>query len=105
MVYQNFQEASRNDSVAVGLTSTLVANARNEAQPRQVVLLRNISPNATDIITVFFGNSQATVNKSMVLRQYESVSDSTESEFYKAWQGSITAICATATGVLSVFER
>lgn len=105
MVYQSFQEATRNEQQAVGSSSVVLAPARQEIQPRQTILIRNISPNAADVITVFFGNAQAVANNGIVLRQYESLSDSTESEAYKCWQGSITAICATANGLVSIFER
>lgn len=96
-------ELARNDSVAVGVGNTIISKARNQGQPRKVILCRNISPNATDIITISFGNT-ATANTGIVLRQYESFTETTDAG-YTAFQGQINAICATATGLLAVFER
>jgi len=102
--FTTIQQPTRNDSVAVTTSNTIVAYTRNGLLPRRVITLRNISTNAADTITVNFGNQQTTNNTGIVLRQYESVTDSSESG-YECWQGTISAKCATANGTLSVFER
>lgn len=101
---QAWQEPTRNETVAVGTSSTLVATQRNRELPRKAIIIRNNSPNPADIITINFGATPAVANAGIVLRQYESISDSTETG-YDCWQGTINAICATANGSLSVFER
>jgi len=100
----NINEGTLNDTIAVGTTSIPISSQKSEQHPRKVIILRNTSPNATDIITVNFGGTLAVANKGIVLRQYESCSD-TQDGGYKPYQGTITAICATATGQLSIFER
>lgn len=100
-----FQEPTRNDKISVGLSAVVVSDARqNQEQPRKVIVVRNVSPDAADVITVAFGLTQAVANNGIVLRQYESFTESEESTF-KPFQGTITAICATANGQLSVMER
>lgn len=103
-VYSPFTEPSRNDQVAVGTTSTQIAYARNAENPRKVIVFRNTSTAAADIITINLGFGAAVANKGIVLRQYESFTDSMDGG-YQCWQGMITAICATANGLLSVMER
>ena len=98
------QEPVRNETVAVGISNVTVAEDRNEDAPRKVIVIRNISPNATDIITINFGLSQAVANAGIVLRQYESFTD-TQDGGYMPFQGHINAICATATGSLAIMER
>ena len=90
----------RNETLAVGTTSVEVAPQRR----RISILVRNTSPNAIDIITVHMGNGLAVANKGIVLQQNESFSDSTDTG-YEAFQGTITAICATVNGQLSIMER
>lgn len=102
--FTTLQQPTRNDSVSVTTANTIVCFARNGLLPRKVVTIRNISPNATDTITVNFGEQQTQSNTGVILRQYESVTDSSEAG-YECWQGTISSKCATATGVLSVFER
>jgi len=99
-------EPTRNESVAVGTTAITVSDSRvGQPNTRRVLAVRNISPNAADIISVFLSSSGiATTNKGIVLQQYESFTDSMDSG-YVPFQDKITAICATANGVLSVFER
>lgn len=104
MVIGYTQEPTRNDSVAVGTTSTVICEPRNEQNERSVLLIRNISPNAADEITINVGFGEAVANKGIVLKQSESFSESKEAG-YKVFQGSISAICATANGVLSIHER
>jgi hypothetical protein len=100
----SLSEAARNDSIAVGTTSVIVSDVRQSTLPRRDILLRNISPNATDIISITLGQQQAVANTGIVLRQNESMTFST-SEGNPCPQAQFSAICATATGVLAVFER
>jgi hypothetical protein len=99
----SLQQPIRNESVAVGLTAVIISDTRNSTTPRTDILVRNISPNATDIISVSLGQV-AQNNVGIVLRQYESFTFSTDSG-YICPQVSFSAICATATGVLAVMER
>jgi len=102
--YSTIQEAARNDQVDVTTSNGKIADARNELKPRVSIVIRNTSASTADIITVNFGFNTAVANKGMVLQQNESISDSSENG-YQCWQGVITAICATANGKLSIFER
>lgn len=104
MVYQSIQEPSRNDQVAVGASSVVVSEARTDAVPRRFIVIRNTSPNDADIITVNVGNNQAVANKGLVLRRWDAWTDNSDTG-YACHQGSITAICATANGQLSITER
>lgn len=98
-------EPTRNETVAVGLTAVTVVDARSTNQPRKTIILRNNSPNATDIIYIKFSSAGiATSTEGIILRQFETLTDSTDSG-YECYQDTITAICATATGSLAVFER
>ena len=103
-IYQSIQEPSRNETVAVSTTSIVISDAKNLDNPRKVLLVRNISPNSTDTITVTLGNTPSVANAGIVLKQNESFVDTVDSG-YTPWQGSVTAICATATGSLAIFER
>lgn len=103
-VYSSLQESIRNEVLAVGTSSVKVSESRNDVNPRITILARNTSPNATDIIYINLGLSTATTGSGIVLRQYESYTDTT-GEGYVAFQGVITAICATATGQLTIMER
>jgi hypothetical protein len=103
----SFKEITRNESLTVGTSAVTVSDSRQENNQnlRKVITVRNISPNDTDIISVFLSDSEIpSNNKGIVLRQYESFTDSADSG-YIPFQGKISAICATANGVLSVFER
>lgn len=102
--YSYLEEPTRNDSLAIPASNTLVAESRNQDNPRKALVVRNISPNAADTISITLGFNVAVANKGIVLRQYESFTDATDSG-YQCWQGAITAICATANGLLSIFER
>lgn len=102
--YSTFVEPSRNEIVPVGTSNTSVCLASFMEKPRKVLTIRNTSPNATDIITVTMANTRSANNAGIVLRQFESFTDSTDSG-YECWQGPVNAICATATGQISVFER
>lgn len=99
-----FQEPSRNETLAVGLTPVIVSQARTGAVPRKVMVVRNISTGAASVITINFGNAQAVANAGIVLRQYESFTDATDNG-YESYQGTITAICADANGNMAIFER
>ncbi len=102
--YTTLQEPTRNELVPVGTTSVTAAFARQGGSPRKVITVRNISPNATDIITVNIGPAPAVANTGIVLRQNESFTDAMDGAYYP-YQGTITASCATATGQLAIFER
>lgn len=97
-------EYVRNDSVAVGVTSVIIAEVRPSTVPRRDILIRNISPNAADIITVNLGSVIAVANKGIVIQQGESFSFSTE-QSNPCPQCQFSAICATANGVVSIMER
>jgi len=99
-----YQEPARNDTVAVGLSSVTVSVARQAGARRKSYFIRNISTNSADIITISFGATPAVANAGIVLKQNEGFTDSSDSG-YESWQGTITAICATANGQLSIFER
>lgn len=103
-IWQSWQEPTRNESVSVGLTQISVAPQRNKENQRKAIIIRNNSPNAADIITLNIGTGAATSGAGIILRQYESWSDSSETG-YDCVQNAITAICATATGVLAIYER
>lgn len=108
MIADNFfamtSESVRNEQVAVGTTSKLVAEIRLLTAPRRDILLRNISTNPADIISVNLGNQIAVANTGIVLQQGESFSFSSESS-NPAPQCQFTAICATANGILAIMER
>ncbi len=104
MVYSYFQEPSRQESVLIGTSSKIISEFRHEQEPRRVIVVRNISPNAADVISIAFGLTQAVNDTGIVLRQYESFTETTDAG-YQCFQGSITAICATANGKLAILER
>jgi len=100
-------ENTRNESLAVGTANITVSRSKhtfsNEAR-RTMIVIRNNSDDPTKIITINFGIGQATAGNGVVLRQYESLTDTTDSG-YICYQGEITAICAVAGGSLSIYER
>jgi len=102
--YSQIQEATRNETLLVGATSTIISEARQGLQPRKNIVIRNISPNVADVITLNLGLSLAVADAGIVLKQNESYSDSSETG-YDAFQGVITGICATANGKLAIYER
>jgi len=104
MIYKQLQEPTRNEQIAVSTTSKVVSEARNQLNERKVIVLRNTSDNDADIITINLGFNEATSNNGIVLKRNEAFTDSSETG-YKAYQGAITGICATANGKLSIFER
>jgi hypothetical protein len=97
-------EPSRNVSISVGTSSTIIADIRPSAIPRRDILVRNISSSAADIISVALGTTQAVANTGIVLRQNESFSFSSETG-NPSPQCQFSAICATANGTVSIFER
>lgn len=102
--FQQLHEATRNEQIDVSTSSKMISEARNELNPRDVITIRNTSAAEADIITVNMGFNQATANNGIVLKMGESFTDTGETG-YKAYQGGITAICATVNGKLSIFER
>lgn len=101
--YSAYQDPARNDSVAVGLSNVIVSQPRQAGLKRKVLHVRNNSTAAADIITITFGNA-TTAGSGIVLKQYESFTDSNDGA-YECWQGTVTAICATANGTLNIMER
>jgi len=98
------QAATRNEKILVSTASKIISESRNQDNLRKCIVVRNISPNAVDIITVNMGFNKATADNGIVLRQNEAFVDSSEAG-YQSHQGGITAICATADGVLAIYER
>ena len=103
-VYFQLEEPVRNDKVAVGNTSTVVAESRNIDNPRKVIVIRNTSDADNKVITIRLGQGSAIAQTGIVLRRNESFADSSETG-YLAHQGTITAICDVADGQLSIMER
>jgi len=102
--YSTYQEPTRNDSVAVGVSSVTVSVPRQAGLPRKSIVIRNSSPNAADIITINIGATPAIANAGIILKPNDTYVDSNDGG-YICYQGTITAICATANGVLAIFER
>jgi len=98
------QRPTRNESVSIGTSNVQVCAPRIQQLPRTAYVIRNISDDPTKIITVVLGDQVATNNVGIVLRQYESFSDSDETG-YLCHQGTINAICAVAGGTLAIMER
>lgn len=98
------QEPSRNDTVAISTASVRIFDPRAQQQPRRSFSIRNTSPNSTDIISLAFGQEQAVAGEGVVLQQFEVWQEWTQDND-PCWQGSITAICATATGTVAITER
>lgn len=98
--------AARNEDVAVGLTAEEVCgNLEGTTNKRSVLSIRNTSPNDTDEIRVNFQpTGVATTTRGILLKRYESFTDTSDGG-YECWQGKCTAICATATGRVTVFEK
>ncbi len=101
--YSAYQDPARNESVLVGTANVILSNPRQAGARRKVILIRNNSPNAADIITVTYGNVSV-ADAGIVLKQYESFADSNDGG-YECWQGTINAICATANGKIAIMER
>lgn len=102
--YAPYQEPTRNDSVAVGTSSVVVSVPRQAGLVRKNIIIRNISTADADIITVALGANTAIAGFGLRLGKGDTWVDSTDAG-YECFQGTITAICATANGVLAVTER
>jgi len=99
-----YQDEARNEAVSVAASSKIISEKRNEANPRKMIIIRNISAAAASVITINLGATSAAANTGIVLRQYESFTDCT-GEGYTCFQGTISGICADANGNLAVMER
>jgi len=95
---------SRNEQVAVIATSAEIAQNLAARGGRKAIIIRNISPNAIDIITIALGKDAAVANSGIVLRQNEVWFDANDNG-YECWQEQIQIICATANGLVAVMER
>jgi len=96
---------TRNEEVSVGTTSTTVAElGQGGLHPRTSIIIKNTSPNNTDVITLNVGNDVATDGAGVVLNKDDTWQDAM-SEGYIPYQGRIQAICKTANGKLSITER
>lgn len=104
MVYSTQTEPARNESVTVGVTSSIISEQRVQPNSRKVIVVRNISDDVTKIITVNMGYRSAENNTGIVLKQGESFTDATDAG-YTCYQDQISAICAVAGGTLAIFER
>lgn len=104
MVYSTQTEPARNESVTVGTSSVIIAEQRVQPNKRKSITVRNISSDATMVITVNMGYQSAVANTGLVLKQYESFTDASDSG-YDCFQDQISAICAVAGGTLAIFER
>ena len=98
------QEPVRNEKVLISTTSKVIAEARNELAPRKVILIRNISTDINNEITINLGLTTATAETGIILKQGESFSDSSEGG-YTAFNGTITAISNNANGAVAILER
>ena len=94
----------RNEIVAVSTTSKEIVADLEGLEQRMDLIIRNTSPNATDIITLSLGRNAAIANAGIVLRQNEVFLNSTDIS-NPCWSGAIQSICATATGQLSIMEK
>ena len=107
-IFFQLQEPVRNDVVTVSNTSVRLAETRNEATKRKVILVRNtVDPtvNPTYIVTVHLGQNVAVAGYGIVLKPGESFYD-VSGEGYECYQGVITCINAVAgNATLAVMER
>jgi len=92
-------EATRNEIVAVGTTSTQISFKKN----RKVIYIRN-SSTAGQTITVNMGPNTAVANTGIILDVGEFIVDS-DIAGYQCYKDTITAISSAAGGQLSIFER
>jgi len=105
MTYTKDDDSARNEIKAVGTTSVEVCTSRvGMSDPRRDLWVRNTSPNAADIITLSIGDQKAANNYGIVLYQKEAIVISQDAG-PQIPQGRVSAICATANGQLSIFER
>ncbi len=90
---------SRNESVAVGVTSVEIAPARE----RVLFYIKNTSA-AAQTVTVVLGPVAAVAGAGIVLEPGDFISDS-DGDIYRAWRGPILAISSAAGATLAVTER
>jgi hypothetical protein len=102
-IWSPYLDPARSDTQAITASSVKVADTRALQSPRKLIVIRNISPNAVDIISLSFG-VPAVANTGVVLRQYDIYVEAVDKGF-SPYQGTINAICATAAGVLAILER
>lgn len=96
---------ARNEQVSVGVASSIISEARSELQPRQVIVLQNTSSTAgTDLIYLNLGSQGVATTTLFVLDVGDTFVDANDSG-YSCHQDTISAICATANGKLSIIER
>lgn len=96
---------ARNEQVLVGVTSSIIAEARSELQPRQVIIIQNNSPTAgTDLVSINLGSAGVATTTLFTLDVGDIFVDSSDSG-YLCHQDTISAICTTANGKLSIIER
>jgi len=100
-IYFQLQEPTRNESVSVATTNTVIAEARIQDVPRRVIVVRN---NGDTNLTCNLGQQAAVSNNGILLKPGESFSDSSESG-YQCHQGIITAISETSANNVSIMER
>lgn len=96
-------EPTRNVQVTVGVTSTIIAEKRNDLAKRKEYLIRNISGDGTRI-SISPGYLPAVVNTGIILEDGESYGETT-AYGGEIFQGGIAAIGSAATGKLSIYER
>ena len=103
------QERTRSDVVAVGTSSIVVVPVRNTKPIRRVLTIRNTSDDSSKVVTLSFGGDSPAINNAgIVLRQFESFTDSqdgNETDGYLPFQGQVNAISAVAGAIISIFER
>lgn len=99
--WENVSQGMRNDSFSVGTSSTVILPANPRRRSFAIV---NSSSDDTKTMTIHFGSAVAVANKGLVLFQRQSYAESDGAGFF-CFKGEITAICAVASGQLSIIER
>jgi len=94
----------RNEKLTVGTTSKQIARDLSGIGGRRAIVIRNISSDPADVITLALGTDAAVSGAGIVLKQGEVWYDGNDAG-YECWQHEIQAICDTSNGVLSVMER
>jgi hypothetical protein len=90
---------SRNELIPVGTSVVTVSREKK----RKVIYLRNTSTAGQTITLTFSNNQPAVASAGIVLGTNDFIIDS-QSENYRPWWGSITAISSAASGQLSCYE-
>jgi hypothetical protein len=93
-------EATRNQVVAVGVTSVELAPAAGPKE-RQVIVIGNTSTGGQNIAVVL---SYVAGGEGQILAPGEKMVDSSGGG-YICWQGNVSAISDAAGGTCRVFER